>query len=69
MTHTLNSTRTVAVSTDTYWLPIDKDTPRGVKVQLLSLGGVAQYGALKQSDPFYTHWCPLPKKRHELPDL
>jgi hypothetical protein len=69
MTHTLNSTRTVAVSVDTYWLPIDNDTPRGVKVQLLSLGGVAQYGSLKQNDTFYTHWCPLPKKRHELPNM
>jgi len=30
MTHTINSTNTVAVATDTYWLPIDKDTPRSV---------------------------------------
>lgn len=45
-THKLNSTKTVAVSTETYWLPIDDDTPRSVKLQLLSKGGVAQYGIL-----------------------
>jgi len=61
-THTLNSTKTVAVATDTYWLPIDKDTPRSVKLQLLSIGGVAQYGTLGSDVSFYTHWSPLPKK-------
>ena len=61
-THTINSTNTVAVATDTYWLPIDKDTPRSVKLQLLSIGGVAQYGNLQADTSFYTHWCPVPKK-------
>ncbi len=61
-THTLNSTKTVAVATDTYWIPIDKDTPRSAKLQLLSIGGVAQYGTLGSDVSFYTHWCPLPKK-------
>ena len=61
-THTINSTKTVAVATDTYWMPIDKDTPRSVKLQLLSIGGVAQYGVLQSDTSFYTHWCPVPKK-------
>ena len=61
-THTLNSTKTVAVATDVYWMPIDKDTPRSVKLQLLSIGGVAQYGNLQADTSFYTHWCPVPKK-------
>ena len=61
-THTLNSTKTVAVATDTFWMPIDKDTPRSVKLQLLSIGGVAQYGNLQADTSFYTHWCPVPKK-------
>ena len=64
-THTMNSTKTVAVATDTYWMPIDKDTPRSAKLQLLSIGGVAQYGTLSGDVSFYTHWCPLPKKRPE----
>lgn len=62
-THKLNSTKTVAVSTETYWLPIDDDTPRSVKLQLLSKGGVAQYGILNGDITFYTHWSPVPKKR------
>lgn len=62
VTHTLNSSKTVAVAIDTYWLPIDEDTPRSVKLQLLSIGGVAQYGVLQQDTTFYTHWCPVPKK-------
>ena len=62
-THTLNSTKTVAVATDVYWMPIDKDTPRSAKLQLLSIGGVAQYGTLSGDVSFYTHWAPLPKKR------
>jgi hypothetical protein len=61
-THTINTAGTVAVATDTYWLPIDKDTPRSVKLQLLSIGGVAQYGNLQADTSFYTHWCPVPKK-------
>lgn len=61
-THTINSTNTVAVATDTFWIPIDADTPRSVKLQLLSIGGVAQYGALQSDTTFYTHWCPVPKK-------
>ena len=69
VTHTLNSTKTVAVAIDTYWLPIDEDTPRSVKLQLLSIGGVAQYGTLGGDVSFYTHWCPLPKRRYELPTM
>ena len=61
-THVLNSTKTVAVATDVYWMPIDKDTPRSVKLQLLSIGGVAQYGTLGSDPTFFTHWCPVPKK-------
>jgi len=63
---TLNSTNTVAVATDVYWMPIDADTPRSAKLQLLSIGGVAQYGVLGGDTSFYTHWCPLPKKRPNL---
>ena len=52
----------MAVAIDTYWLPIDEKTPRSVKLQLLSIGGVAQYGTLSGDVSFYTHWCPVPKK-------
>ena len=62
MTHTINSTSTVAVAVDYYWLPIDT-CPNGVKVQLLGKGGVAVYGTWNGKDPFYTHWAPVPKRR------
>jgi hypothetical protein len=68
-THTISTSHAVAVSTDTYWMPIDKDTPRSVKLQLLSIGGVAQYSVLQADTSFFTHWCPLPKKRNEVPNL
>ena len=60
MTHTLNAAKTVAVATDVYWIPIDENTPRSVKLQLLGKGNVATYGTYF-GDPFWTHWCPLPK--------
>lgn len=60
MSHTINTNNTVAVSTDVFWKPIDQNTPRGVKLQLLGEGGVAVYGSY-HGDKFWTHWCPLPK--------
>lgn len=60
----LNGDKTVAVATDTYWIPIDKDTPRGVKLQLLGAGGVATYGVYN-GDRFWTDWCPVPKRRED----
>ena len=64
MTHKINTAGTVAVATDTYWLPIGT-APRGVKVQLLGKGNVATYGVY-YGDPFWTHWCPLPKLQKEI---
>ena len=63
MTHTINSASTVAVATDYFWQPIDTNTPRGVKLQLLGKGGVAVYGTWNGKDTFYTHWAPVPKRR------
>ncbi len=62
MTHTINSTHTAAVATDYYWIPIDANTPRGVKLQLLGNGGVAQYSNY-HGDAFWSHWAPLPKRK------
>ena len=62
MTHTINTAGTAAVAVDYYWIPIDENTPRGVKVQLLGQGGIANYGLWNGKDSFYTHWAPLPKK-------
>lgn len=60
----MNSTRTVAVDREYYWLPIS-DCPVGVKVQLLGRGGVAYYGTHNGKDTWPTHWAPLPTLRKE----
>ena len=44
-------------------MPCGTDTPIGVKLQLLTNGGVAIYGQYKTGDKFYTHWAPLPRRR------
>jgi hypothetical protein len=62
MTHTINTAKTAAVAWDYYWLPITKDTPRGVKLQLLTQGGVAIYGHWDGKNTFYEAWAPMPKK-------
>lgn len=62
----LDSTETTAVAAEFYWIPIDNDTPRGVKVLLLGRGGVASLGHYHHKPGesiFFTHWAPLPRKR------
>lgn len=64
----LDSTKAAVVATEFYWLPIDDSTPRGVKVLLLGLGGVASLGHYHHrpgETQFWTHWAPLPKRRPE----
>ena len=61
MTHTINTNKSVAVSTDYFWQPI-ATCPRGVKVQLLGAWGVAIY-SVYHGDKFFTQWAPLPKLR------
>ncbi len=53
----------VAVSKDIFWLPIDADTPRNVKVQAISRArsGIAQYAEIRTNETWYTHWHPVPK--------
>jgi len=67
MSHTINNAKSAAVATDYYWEPVGPSTPRGVKVQLLTQGGVAVYGLWDGKDKFYSHWAPCPKRRHDEP--
>lgn len=62
MTHKLTADGAAAVNTATKWIPIDGDTPRGVKLQLIArhISGVAQYGIYYPGTDFFTHWFPLP---------
>lgn len=53
----------VAVDPDYFWRPMDHSTPRGVKLQLLSKGGVATHGQWDGRDTFWEGWTPLPKRR------
>lgn len=59
--YSLNSRKSVAVSTTTRWKLIDEHTPRGVKMQLISkASGVATYGVLTSVVEHFTHWAPMP---------
>lgn len=59
----LNADHTVAIDRQYHWRKIDKDTPRGVKLQLIDRSaGVAHYGHYTGNDSF-THWAPLPTFR------
>lgn len=65
MSHNINQDQKVAVATDYFWLPMDT-CPRGVKVQLLNLGGVAVYGNYngpeRLNKEVWNGWAPLPKR-------
>jgi hypothetical protein len=61
----LDSTRSTVVADDYYWIPIDQDTPTGVKVLLLGRSGVATMGHYEAlpGTQFWTHWAALPRKK------
>ena len=58
----LNTAGSVAVATDTYWNEDMAAAPRGVKLQLLSAGGVAQYDNYR-GEAFWVGWAPVPRRR------
>lgn len=66
--HKLNANKTVAVAVDYYWIPIDSDTPRGVKVQLLTIGDIGIQGIYDGKMDWVTHWAPLPRKLPKVED-
>lgn len=42
---TINASRTAAVNQGFYWIPVDENTPTGVKLQLINRKlGVATFG-------------------------
>lgn len=58
---TVDSSRAAVVDKRYHWRPITRETPRGVKLQLIrASAGVAVYGNLTERDDWYTHWAPLP---------
>lgn len=58
----LNHTESIAVDVKYHWQSIKK-APIGVKLQLLTIGGVAVHGVLTQSNKnHFIAFTPLPKK-------
>lgn len=58
------------VDHDYYWRPLET-APHGVKLQLLSIYGVAAHGLLSPAiieDGFWIGWTPLPKLKKEKND-
>lgn len=52
-----------AVDDNYVWRPIDDNTPMHVKLQVLTIHGIAQHDKLTRDNlEFYTHWTPLPRK-------
>ena len=64
MTHKINTEKTAAVCTKTAWLPIDSNTPRGVKLLLLTTHRVAIIGHHPTVGTI--GWHPLPYVPDEL---
>jgi len=61
---------TAYVDHDYYWRPLET-APHGVKLQLLSIYGVAAHGLLSPAiieDGFWIGWTPLPKLKKEKND-
>ena len=66
MTSQIDSTGAAAVDHNYFWQPIDENTPRNAKLQLIGSSGVAMYGILSNGrERFFTHWAPLPKMKKE----
>lgn len=59
---TQDSTGAAVVDRAYFWKKIDKDTPRGQKVQRINRpsGAVGVPGTIKTNEDWYTHWAPLP---------
>ena len=56
----VNNTRTAAVDQTRYWLPVNSDTPKGVKMLLLTRYGVAHIGHYDGQQDVVA-WAALPK--------
>ena len=60
MTYKLNHTATVAVDQHRKYSKIDRNTPRGVKLILITTERVAVFGVLTEANRrHFTHWEPL----------
>lgn len=67
MTHKINTSKTAAVCTKTAWMSIDSQTPRGVKLLLLTVHRVAIFGHHPTAGTI--GWHPLPYIPDELKNI
>lgn len=67
MTHKISSDGAASITLNCKWLLIDRNTPRGVKMMLISEKyGIAQISIYSPNDKYFTHWHPLPTFKKEL---
>lgn len=59
----ISSDGAAAVDPDYYWRDINENTPRGVKLQLLTENGIALHGKWQPGDSDIVAWAPLPKRK------
>jgi hypothetical protein len=60
MTHKLNSDRTAVIAPDVKWIPIDENTPIGMRMQLIERAQGVAYTRVHHKGDGFTHWFPLP---------
>lgn len=65
----LSTDRSSAVDLDYEWQPLET-APRGVKIQLLTVGRVGVYGQLdSRNNAHFLAWAPVPKEPQWLKDI
>jgi hypothetical protein len=59
--HKITADGAAAVTTESIWMPIDANTPRGVTMWMINKrSNVAQKGQYHEGESFFDHWFPLP---------
>lgn len=67
MKMTIDSTKSAMVSQTVYWIPIDKNTPLGVKLLVINQNhGVLTTSILGPNEKYFTHWQAVPKFSREV---
>lgn len=65
MAYQPSTDKSAVVSNEHEWIPIDRNTPRGLKMLLWNdKAGVALLSTYT-GDPFFTHYFPLPRRRKD----
>lgn len=60
MTIKLNKDQSALIATNHNWIPIDRNTPRGVRMLLIDSNQGIAYIRQHIKDDGFTHWFPIP---------